>query len=198
MHAEGVCTMPKDYYKILGVPRTASADEIKKAYQNRAKVGHPDRFPRNTPEWHRAHQIFSELNEAYSILRNPGSRRNYDRQNQSSRHYQDPRYSQGTERRYAEWERANPQYERERPNYEDLFNEKRTSNSRVFWVGNINPLFLIVIFVAAIFLLPFLFYAVFWIFILSLFLGQGMFIFRRIGMLIQNIFRGNSRFGRRF
>ena len=193
--------MAKDYYKILGVQKNASAEEIKKAYQARAKASHPDRFQRETPEWHRAHHTFSELNEAYSVLRNASSRRNYDRQNEPYRGYQETRYPYG-QGQYADGRTAQESPGREHPyerwRYEDLFREERYENRRgprVFWTGSINPLSLLLIAMVVIFLLPFLFYSVFWIFILWLFLGQGFFLLKGLGRTlkraVRNIFRFN-------
>lgn len=64
----------KDYYKILGVERTASPDEIKKAYRKVALKYHPDRNPDN-PE---AEAKFKEAAEAYNVLRDPDKRARYD------------------------------------------------------------------------------------------------------------------------
>ncbi|NPV70484.1 MAG: molecular chaperone DnaJ [Firmicutes bacterium] len=65
----------KDYYEVLGVPRDASQDDIKKAYRQLAKKYHPDANP-NDPS---AQDRFKEINEAYEILSDPGKRANYDR-----------------------------------------------------------------------------------------------------------------------
>jgi len=65
----------KDLYKILGVSRNASAEEIKKAYRKKALKYHPDRNPDN-PE---AEENFKEASEAYSILSDPKKRDIYDR-----------------------------------------------------------------------------------------------------------------------
>ncbi len=67
--------MTKDYYQILGVPRNASDEEIKKAYRRLAMQYHPDRNP-GQEKW--ANEKFKEINEAYAVLGNPEKRRQYD------------------------------------------------------------------------------------------------------------------------
>ena len=67
--------MPKDYYEILGVPRDASEDQIKKAYRSLAMQYHPDKNP-GKEEW--ANEKFKEINEAFAVLGNPDKRRQYD------------------------------------------------------------------------------------------------------------------------
>jgi curved DNA-binding protein len=66
--------MPRDYYEILGVPRTASADEIKKAHRKLARKFHPD-MNKNNPA---ATEKFKEIQEAYDVLSEPQKRQNYD------------------------------------------------------------------------------------------------------------------------
>jgi molecular chaperone DnaJ len=64
--------MPKDYYKILGVPKNASDEEVKKAYRKLAHTHHPDKPSGNE-------QKFKEINEAYQILSDKNKRASYDR-----------------------------------------------------------------------------------------------------------------------
>ncbi len=66
--------MPKDYYKILGVSRNASQEEIKRAYRRLALKYHPDRNKGNKE----AEEKFKEINEAYAVLSDPEKRRQYD------------------------------------------------------------------------------------------------------------------------
>lgn len=64
----------KDYYKILGVPKNASAGELKKAYRKMAMKYHPDRNATDK----QAESKFKEVNEAYAVLSNPEKRKQYD------------------------------------------------------------------------------------------------------------------------
>jgi curved DNA-binding protein len=64
----------KDYYQILGVPRNASAEDIKKAYRKLAMQYHPDRNPGDK----QAEERFKEMNEAYQVLSDPQKRTRYD------------------------------------------------------------------------------------------------------------------------
>lgn len=64
----------ESYYDILGVPTSASTDEIKKAYRTLAMTWHPDRNPGSLE----AEERFKEIAEAYSILSDDEKRRNYD------------------------------------------------------------------------------------------------------------------------
>lgn len=65
-----------DYYEILGVPRNASADQIKKTFRQMALKYHPDRNPDNKAE---AEKKFKEVAEAYEILGDQEKRAKYDR-----------------------------------------------------------------------------------------------------------------------
>jgi curved DNA-binding protein len=64
----------KDYYKVLGVPRSASEAEIKKAFRKLAREYHPD-VARNKKQ---AEEKFKEVNEAYEVLGDPAKRKKYD------------------------------------------------------------------------------------------------------------------------
>ncbi len=64
----------RDYYQILGVPRTATQDEIKKAYRKLARQYHPDSNPNNK----QAEAKFKEINEANEVLSDPQKRQKYD------------------------------------------------------------------------------------------------------------------------
>lgn len=63
-----------DYYKSLGVEKTASAEEIKKAFRKLAVKYHPDRNQGDTA----AEEKFKEINEAYAVLSDPEKRKQYD------------------------------------------------------------------------------------------------------------------------
>jgi len=64
----------RDYYEILGISRSASPEEIKKAYRQLALRYHPDRNPGD----HEAESRFKEAAEAYEVLRDTEKRRIYD------------------------------------------------------------------------------------------------------------------------
>jgi curved DNA-binding protein len=65
----------RDYYKILGVPKNAREDTIKKAYRSLAMKYHPDRNPGKEKE---ANEKFKKINEAYEVLGDPEKRKQYD------------------------------------------------------------------------------------------------------------------------
>jgi len=65
-----------DYYEVLGCPKTASEDDIRKAYKKAALRWHPDKNPDNKEH---AEQMFKQVSEAYQILSDPEKRALYDR-----------------------------------------------------------------------------------------------------------------------
>src|SRR6476620_9072266 len=91
-----------DYYKILGVDKTASNDDIKKAYRKLARKLHPDLNP-NDKE---ANKRFQQLNEANAVLSDPEKRKKYDQYGQhweQGEAYEQARQSQshGGNQQYA-------------------------------------------------------------------------------------------------
>lgn len=74
----------KDYYKILGVSKTASQDEIKKAYRKLAVKYHPDKNPGDKV----AENKFKEANEANEVLSKPDKRKQYDELGENWQSYQ--------------------------------------------------------------------------------------------------------------
>lgn len=89
-----------DYYKILGIPKTASADEIKTAYRKLARKHHPDLNP-NDPQ---AVKLFQQINEANEVLSDPEKRKKYDQYGENWKHaeqYEEARRQQQTAGGYA-------------------------------------------------------------------------------------------------
>jgi len=76
----------KDYYKVLGVEKSATADEIKKAYRKLAVKYHPDKNPGNKS----AEERFKEISEANEVLGDPEKRKKYDELGDNWKQYQNP------------------------------------------------------------------------------------------------------------
>lgn len=71
-----------DYYKILGISKSASEDEIKKAYRKLARKYHPDLNPNDNE----AHKRFQQVNEANEVLSDPEKRKKYDQYGKDWKH----------------------------------------------------------------------------------------------------------------
>ena len=69
-----MATTTRDYYEVLGVPKSASEQEVKSAYRKLAMKYHPDRNPGDK----QAEEKFKEAAEAYGVLGDPERRRRYD------------------------------------------------------------------------------------------------------------------------
>ena len=110
----------RDYYKILGVSRTASAEEIKGAYRKLAMQYHPDRNPGDK----QAEERFKEMNEAYQVLSDAQKRARYDQLGDSYSQWQ----QQGTPGNFnwGEWT-AQPRGGQE-VNFDDLFGDSTFSD----------------------------------------------------------------------
>src|ERR1700761_3436162 len=81
----------KDYYKILGVDKKASEEDIKKAYRKLAIKYHPDKNPGNK----QAEEKFKEINEANAVLSDSEKRKKYDQFGENWQHYEHAGNQQG-------------------------------------------------------------------------------------------------------
>lgn len=111
----------KDYYKILGVSRSATQQEIKKAYRKLAAKYHPDKNP-DDPD---AEEKFKEVGEAYEVLKDPEKRKLYDQAGSDWKRYQRANEQHGD----FDWSQyANQQArggrQRTRVNMEDIFSDQ--------------------------------------------------------------------------
>jgi curved DNA-binding protein len=89
-----------DYYKILGLDKNASTEDIKKAYRKLARKYHPDVNPNNKE----AHKKFQEINEANEVLSDPEKRKKYDQYGKDWQHaeqFEKARQQQTRQRTYS-------------------------------------------------------------------------------------------------
>jgi molecular chaperone DnaJ len=82
---------PRDYYQVLGVPRTASKKELEKAYKRLARKYHPDVNPGDAE----AERKFKEITEAHNVLKDEDKRRKYDQFGRAYQHAQQSGQWQG-------------------------------------------------------------------------------------------------------
>ncbi|MDR1391263.1 MAG: molecular chaperone DnaJ [Holosporales bacterium] len=104
--------MSKDYYSILGVSKTATQDEVKKAYRKLAIQWHPDKNPGNK----QAEEKFKEINEAYEILKDEQKRAAYDRYGDNA--FQNDGFGKGQEGFSRDFE-----FEERFSNFSNIFEE---------------------------------------------------------------------------
>ena len=83
-----------DYYKILGVDKSASQEDIKKAYRKLARKHHPDLNPNNKE----AHKLFQQINEANEVLSDVENRKKYDKYGKDWKHGEEFEKAQQSQR----------------------------------------------------------------------------------------------------
>jgi curved DNA-binding protein CbpA len=66
------------HYQTLGIPKEASAEQIKRSYRSRVKACHPDQFPIGSEAHAEAEERIRAVNAAYAVLSNPRKRASYD------------------------------------------------------------------------------------------------------------------------
>lgn len=98
-----------DYYKILGVGKTATQDEIKKAYRKLARKHHPDLNPNDSE----AIKKFQEINEANEVLSDPEKREKYDKYGEN-------------------WKHAD-QFEAQQQQYQQQYGSSGSADGSTFW-----------------------------------------------------------------
>ncbi len=119
----------KDYYAILGVSKTASPEEIKRAYRKLARKHHPDLNPGDND----SETKFKEINEANEVLSDPEKRQKYD---QFGQHWNQPGYTEAPQPREANGANGNfDQYDDFDAFINDLLGGKRGS-SRTYQAGS--------------------------------------------------------------
>ena len=104
-----MATTPRDYYQVLGLPRTASAEDIKKAYRRLARQYHPDLHSGSKKA--EMEKKFKELNEAHEVLSDPDKRKKYDQygaQWEQAEAFEKARQQAGAGAQGFRWEQAGP------------------------------------------------------------------------------------------
>src|SRR5438128_6270823 len=99
-----------DYYRVLGVDKNASTDDIKKAYRKLARKHHPDLNPNDAE----ANKKFQQINEANEVLSNPENRKKYDQYGKDWQHaeqFEQARQQQQSRRQYAQGQGGAQEYD---------------------------------------------------------------------------------------
>lgn len=105
-----------DYYKILGIPKTATEKEIKTAFRKLARKYHPDVNPNNQE----AEKKFKEINEANEVLSDPVNRKKYDKYGKDWKHGEEAEKAQRQYQQQQSQRQSGPQ-EYSNADYSDFF-----------------------------------------------------------------------------
>ncbi|MDB5240836.1 MAG: molecular chaperone DnaJ [Spirosoma sp.] len=93
-----------DYYNVLGVPKTASEDDIRKAYRKLARKHHPDLNPNDAE----ANKKFQQINEANEILSDPEKRKKYDQYGKDWQHAEQFEEARRQQQQRSQYTQGNP------------------------------------------------------------------------------------------
>ncbi len=88
-----------DYYKVLGVEKNATVDDIKKAYRKLARKYHPDLNPNDNE----AHKTFQQINEANEVLSDPDKRKKYDQYGKDWKHADEFEKQRQSQQQYQQY-----------------------------------------------------------------------------------------------
>src|SRR5882672_7235888 len=106
-----------DYYKILGIDKNASADDIKKAYRKQARKLHPDLNPSDKE----AHKKFQQINEANEVLSDHEKRKKYDQYGKDWQHAEQFEQARQSQQRSRGFERETFSGDFEEGDFSDFF-----------------------------------------------------------------------------
>jgi curved DNA-binding protein len=114
-----------DYYKILGIAKTASEKDIKTAYRKLARKYHPDLNPDNKE----AEKIFKEINEANEVLANPVNREKYDKYGENWKHGEEFEKAKNQRQKQSQPQSSQQDFSNDQYSdfFESMFGGERTS-----------------------------------------------------------------------
>jgi curved DNA-binding protein len=106
-----------DYYKILGVDKSATLKDIKNAYRKLARKHHPDLNPNDNE----AKKKFQQINEANEVLSDPEKRKKYDQYGEQWKHADEFKKSEQFRNQYANYRRPEYSFEQDEGEFSDFF-----------------------------------------------------------------------------